>query len=146
MDNKRLVGDLLHAHGLKKTPIRTEMLELFMDHDFALSASDLVAKMKAKHDRVTIYRALNSFEAQGILHRASEDGHGIKYALCGQNCPGEAHSHRHAHFICEECNQTYCLDEVKVPEVRLPGEFSVNRVNYTLSGICKDCKSLDPVG
>ncbi|MCG8390669.1 MAG: transcriptional repressor [Cytophagales bacterium] len=145
MEDKRLIGDLLSAHGLKKTPIRMEMLGLFMDHDFALSASDIVAKMTSKRDRVTVYRALSSFEESGILHRASEDGQGVKYALCGKNCPGEAHTHQHAHFICEECNQTYCLDDVKIPEVKLSDEFLVNRVNYTLSGICKDCKSLDPV-
>ena len=69
-------------HGLKRTPIRTEMLDLFMQHEFALSASDLLAKMKTSNDRVTIYRALSSFEEQGILHKASEDRQGVKYALC----------------------------------------------------------------
>lgn len=141
MDNERLVGELLHAHGLKKTPIRTEMLELFVNHDFALSANDIVAKMTAGRDRVTIYRALSAFEKHGILHRASEDGQGIKYALCGQHCPDESHADRHAHFICEECHQTYCLEDVEVPKVQVSDEFSVNRVNYTLSGICKICNN-----
>ena len=140
MDNKKLIGDLLHAHGLKKTPIRIEMLALFMDHDFALSASDIVAKMTAGHDRVTIYRALSSFAEHGILHRASEDGQGIKYALCGQHCPDEPHTDKHAHFICAECHQTYCLEDVKVPEAKISNEFSVTSVNYTLNGICKQCK------
>lgn len=140
MDNKRIIGDLLHAHGLKKTPIRTEMLDLFMNHDFALSASDIVAKMKAGHDRVTVYRALASFEEHGILHKASEDGQGVKYALCGHSCPDETHADQHAHFVCDECHQTYCLEDVEVPEVAVSNEFSVNRVNYTLSGVCKECK------
>lgn len=140
MDNKRVIGDLLHAHGLKKTPIRTEMLHLFMHHEAALSASDIVAKMKARHDRVTVYRALSSFEANGILHKASEDGQGVKYALCGHSCPDEAHTDQHAHFVCDECHHTYCLEQVEVPQVTLSDEFSVNRVNYTLSGVCKECK------
>ncbi|MTI22863.1 transcriptional repressor [Fulvivirga sp. RKSG066] len=141
MSDKKLIGDLLRAHGLKKTPIRLEMLELFMDHDFALSASDIVAKMTAGHDRVTIYRALSSFEENGILHRASEDGQGVKYALCGQHCPDESHSDEHAHFVCDECHHTYCLEDVKIPEVKVSNEFMVDRANYTLSGICKECKS-----
>jgi len=140
MDNKSLIGDLLKAHGLKRTPIRTEILDLFMNHDVALSASDIIGKMKADHDRVTVYRALNSFEEHGILHRASEEGQAIKYALCGQHCPDEPHNDKHAHFICDECHQTYCLEDVEVPKVKVSDEFSVNRVNYTLSGICKDCK------
>ncbi len=141
MDNKRLIGDLLHAHGLKITRIRTEMLELFMEHDFALSAGDIVAKMTAGHDRVTIYRALSSFEEHGILHRASEDGQGIKYAMCSSHCPDEPHTDKHAHFVCDACHQTYCLEDVEVPEVVVSNEFSVSRVHYTLSGICKECKA-----
>ncbi|RJE72563.1 MULTISPECIES: Fur family transcriptional regulator [Reichenbachiella] len=140
MDNEKIIGDLLHAHGLKKTPIRMEMLDLFMNHDFALSASDIVAKMKARHDRVTVYRALASFEEHGILHKASEDGQGAKYALCGHDCPDETHADQHAHFVCDECHHTYCLEDVEVPEIKISSEFSVNRVNYTLSGICKECK------
>ncbi len=141
MDNRSLIGDLLHAHGLKKTPIRTEMLGLFMDHDFALSASDIGAKMKAGHDRVTVYRALSSFEKHGILHKASEDGQGIKYALCGHSCPNEIHADRHAHFVCDKCHQTYCLESIEVPEVSALADFSVNKVSYILSGICKECNA-----
>lgn len=141
MDNKKLIGDLLHSHGLKKTPIRTEMLELFTDHDFALSARDIEAKMTARHDRVTIYRALNSFEEHGIIHRASEDRQGIKYALCSSDCQNEPHADKHAHFVCDECHQTYCLEDVEVPEVEVSGDFSISRVNYTLSGICKECNA-----
>lgn len=109
-----------------------EMLNLFMNHDFALSAADIVTKMKARHDRVTVYRALASLEEHGILHKASEDGQGAKYALCGHSCPDEIHTDQHAHFVCDKCHQTYCLESVEVPEVKVSDEFSVNRVNYTL--------------
>lgn len=140
MDNKKEIGDLLHTHGLKMTPIRTEMLDLFMNHDFALSASDIVSKMKAGHDRVTVYRALASFEERGIVHRASTDGLGVKYALCGHSCPEESHTDRHAHFVCDECRHTYCLEDIEVPEVKVSNEFFVNRINYTFGGVCKECK------
>lgn len=139
MESKTPIGDLLRAHHLKKTPIRVEMLKIFMSHDFALSAQDIITKMTRQHDRVTIYRALNSFEEQGILHRASEDSQGVKYALCGQGCPDELHTDKHAHFICEACHQTYCLQSVAIPEVEVPGTFSVSQFNYTLSGTCEGC-------
>ena len=141
MNKQGIIADLLHAHGLRKTPIRMEMLALFIKHDTALAASDIIANMKLKLDRVTVYRALSSFEEHGILHRASEDERGIKYALCGQHCPDEAHADQHAHFICEQCHKTYCLDTIKVPEVVVSDEFSVNRTNYTLSGTCKACNA-----
>ena len=141
MDNERLIGDLLQAHGLKRTPRRIDILNLFMAEEFALSANDVIDKMNGKSDRVTIYRALASFEEHGILHRASEDLHGIKYALCKGHCPDEAHTDTHAHFVCDECNQTYCLENVKIPEVRSLRDFSVRRINYTLGGLCKECKN-----
>jgi Fur family ferric uptake transcriptional regulator len=141
MSNQKFTAELLRAHGLRKTPIRTEMLTLFMKHNAALSASDIIAKLKSGHDRVTVYRALGSFEERGILHRASEDERGVKYALCGQHCPDEPHADQHAHFICQECHETYCLEEVKVPKVAVSDEFLVDRTNYTLSGTCKACNA-----
>ena len=141
MNNQKFIADLLRTHGLRRTPIRTEMLALFMKHDTALSASDIIAKMKYRLDRVTAYRALSSFEEHGILHRASEDERGTKYALCGQHCPDETHTDEHAHFICDECHQTYCLEDVKVPAVAVSDAFSVSRANYTLSGTCQACNA-----
>ncbi len=141
MDNQTAIANLLQANGLRKTPIRTGMLALFMKHDTALSASDIIAKMKLRLDRVTVYRALSSFEEHGILHRASEDERGVKYALCGLQCPDKSHADQHAHFVCDECRQTYCLENVKVPDVAVSDAFSVDRTNYTLSGTCKACNA-----
>lgn len=140
MKNDAHIKELLHNHGLKKTNIRSEMLELFMKCNFALSASDIMAKMKTDYDRVTIYRALSAFEENGILHRASEDSQGVKYALCGNRCPDESHLDKHAHFVCDICHQTYCLDHVEVPPVKVSDDFKVSRVSYTLGGVCKECR------
>ena len=98
MQQSKLIGEQLDSHGLKKTPIRREILKLFMDHDFALSARDILTKMPIEHDRVTVYRALNSFEEHGLLHRASEDGQGIKYAMCNEHCREGSHADKHVHL------------------------------------------------
>lgn len=140
MDDNKQIGELLRANGLKRTLIRTEMLTLFMNHEFALSASDIVKKMTAGHDRVTIYRALGSFEEHGILHRASEDSQGVKYAICGHHCPDEQHNDKHAHFVCDECHQTYCMEDIEVSSPNVSNEFSVVRANLILNGLCKECK------
>jgi Fur family ferric uptake transcriptional regulator len=139
MDNKASIGELLHSHGLKRTPIRVQILEIFMDHDFALSASDLIAS--TEQDRVTIYRALSSFEERGILHKASIDVNGAKYALCNHNCPGKPHPEKHAHFICEICHHTFCIENLNIPDIRIPDKFKVKEVKFILSGICEECKN-----
>jgi len=58
--------NILKSNGLRKTHIRLEMLQIFMGSNHALSVNDLEKNLKASHDRVTIYRALNSFEENGI--------------------------------------------------------------------------------
>lgn len=135
------IGVWLHDHGLKKTPIRVKILELFLEHDYALSAVDVLALMPKGQDKVTVYRALTSFEEKGLIHRASEDGHGVKYAACNHQCPDELHADAHAHFVCDVCHHTYCLDHVQVPELKTGEDFEVDRIHYTLSGTCKNCLS-----
>ncbi len=135
------IADLLSSHGLKKTPIRIQILNLFLQHHYALSANDLVDHMKSGIDRVTVYRTLIAFEAQGILHKASENKHGIKYALCQHSSSYQEHADKHVHFVCESCNQTYCLSDVVIPEVQISAEFSVHKVNYTISGVCGACQT-----
>jgi len=134
------VENLLKKHGLKKTVIRTEILSLFMKHSFALSASDIESKMKAGHDRVTIYRALNSFVDNGILHKVPDESNNTKFALCSDTCPDEAHTDQHVHFICHECHQTYCLEDVHIPMIKLPNNFAVDSFSFTVNGICETCK------
>ena len=141
MDQKNEIGKLLSTHGLKKTPIRTEILKRFMQNSFALSANDLAVNMTIENDRVTIYRTLSSFEAKGIIHRASESKNGIKYALCNQGHSHEAPTNEHVHFVCEACHQTICMEDVAVPKVQVAKEFAVHRVNYTIDGICPACSS-----
>ena len=140
MNENKVTEDLLRSHGLRKTRIRVEMLEHFKQQHTALSAKNLVDKMKADHDRVTIYRALNSFEENGIIHKASEDSNGAKYALCGHECTDEQHADIHPHFVCNNCQKTYCLDDVTIPQVKVSDEYKVLGVEYTINGICKDCQ------
>ncbi|MEQ9165848.1 MAG: transcriptional repressor [Fulvivirga sp.] len=134
------LGDLLRQHGLKKTDIRVEIIELFMTCDYALSVHDVVSKLKTKKDRVTIYRALISFEKRGILHRASEDGQGVKYAMNLVDNKDKLTTKKHVHFVCDECNKTYCLSNLSVPDVEIPNEYLVNQVYYSINGICQKCQ------
>ncbi len=140
MNTQQHAEELLSNHGLKKTPIRIAMLKFFMEHQFALSASYIESNMKAMSDRVTIYRALSSFEEKGILHKAPDDGYGVKYALCSEHCPDNAHEDHHVHFICQECSNTYCLEDVHIPMVKLPEDYAIESFTYTINGVCKACK------
>ncbi len=136
----QLAEDILQSHGLRRTQIRLEILQIFMKQDHALSVNDLEKMLQASHDRVTLYRALNSFEENGILHQTPDQGGGMRYALCVDDCSGHHHKDEHAHFICDSCNQTFCLQEIKVPDVKIPEDYQLNSVSYTMNGVCKECQ------
>ncbi|MEM8894498.1 MAG: transcriptional repressor [Bacteroidota bacterium] len=133
------ITSLLKAHGIRKTQTRIEILDLFMRHDYALSGADIMSKIVMDIDRVTIYRSLMLFENRGILHKASEDGQGAKYALCRSSHPEDGD--QHVHFTCIECQKTFCLEDVTVPKVKVVQGFLVERVDYTLHGTCSQCST-----
>lgn len=141
MENRDSIGELLVTHGLKRTPIRIQILELFIHSSFAQSASDILQQMNKAQDRVTVYRALSAFEKTGIIHKASEDGHGIKYAMHKDLNHGHGEMYKHAHFVCNQCNKTFCLNDIKIPEIDIPDDFMVSSANYILNGICGSCNN-----
>jgi Fur family ferric uptake transcriptional regulator len=61
----------------------------------------------------------------------------IKYAECHQ-CETQHHHHNHVHFSCEKCKAVTCLEDVE-PTFKLPKQYQVKEVNFTLSGLCPKC-------
>lgn len=131
---------LLKNKGLRLTDSRKTILELFMAHPYAISHSYIENTLPPAHDRVTIYRTLNSFLEKGLIHKVLDEGGGAKYALCNADvCSEHAHQHNHIHFKCEKCLQTFCLDDVQLPHISLPANYTVKEVGVLVSGICKNC-------
>lgn len=131
--------DLLKSHELRKTSIRQQVLQIFMDAvPQALSSQDIENQLN-KVDRVTLYRTLKSFEDAGLVHLAIDGSGKQKYALCSSGCTVHHHTDQHAHFYCNKCNQTICLDQVSLPPVKVPEQFKVDDAQLVLSGTCKDC-------
>ena len=46
----------------------------------------------------------------------------------------------HPHFYCEECQQTYCLDGVEMPQIQLPAGFEQHSSNFMIKGTCPHCR------
>ena len=128
---------VLKSHGLKKTRIRLDVLNELYVHKHALSHSDLENKMNG-YDRVTLYRTLNSFEESGVIHKITDNTGIAKYALC-EDCTSDNHQDNHVHFFCLKCHRTYCLDNVDIPNIKVPKNYVVSSRSFTLSGICDCC-------
>lgn len=132
-------GEYLANHGIRRTSFRIELLELFMKNDHSLSHRDITKKITNLPDKVTIYRALDSFEEKGLIHKVPDANNVARYALCSHQCSSESHDHDHIHFVCNSCEETYCLDQTKVPTITLPVGYRINNIHLTVSGICDAC-------
>jgi Fur family transcriptional regulator, ferric uptake regulator len=134
------INDILKRSMLSVTAGRKKMLELFLSNAGALSHGDIEKKAGEKFDRVTVYRTLQIFLEKGIIHTIPTADNSILYALCKDHCAEGHHDDNHIHFVCNECGNAFCLDNVTVPQVNLPQGFTSSQIDVVVSGICRHCK------
>ncbi|MGG9970689.1 Fur family transcriptional regulator [Ferruginibacter sp. SUN002] len=135
-----MVLDILKRNNLSVTDGRKKILELFLKSDGALEHADIEKFTGETFDRVTVYRTLQTFVDKGIIHHIPTTDNSILYALCKDNCEAGHHHDNHVHFVCEQCNKTICLEDVIVPQVKLPKGFKPSHAEMVVNGICADCK------
>jgi Fur family ferric uptake transcriptional regulator len=132
--------EILKKNHLSVTDSRQKIMQLFMNSNGALAHADIEKKTGESFDRVTVYRTLQSFVEKGIIHLIPTKDNSIKYALCKDDCEAGHHHDNHVHFICDECSKTICLDDVTVPQVKLPKGFTPQHAEMVVNGICGECK------
>lgn len=136
---KKQADELLKKNHLSITGGRKKILELFLQHDGALSHSDIEKKAGEKFDRVTVYRTLQTFLEKGLIHSIPTADNSIRYALCKDDCSEGHHHDDHVHFICNACGITVCLEGVTVPRIEMPGGYVSEQVDMLISGVCRSC-------
>lgn len=129
----------LRKVGIKPTSNRILVLRELEKADGPMSLIELETSLETM-ERSSVLRVLNLFLEKDVVH-AVEDGRGItKYEICR----GEEHcsvDDMHAHFYCERCHHTFCLEECSAPLVDFPEGFKVRSVNYMLKGLCPECSA-----
>ena len=136
------LAQTLARHGLRPTPTRRAVLRAFRGQPYALSGADIEKELGAGTDRITLFRTLKAFVDQGLLHRVADETDVVRYAACSIECSAGAHFDNHVHFKCGTCAHTYCLSQVAIPAVALPGGFRAERRDYLLSGTCQLCQAV----
>src|SRR5690606_14643800 len=130
---------LLRRNKLKVTQPRVRVLQIISEKETAISQPELEKLLGETVDRVTLYRVLATFEEKGILHKIF-DLHGTAtYALCSTDCDEHHHQDEHVHFICEKCNSIYCLEDFKMPKIKLPEGYRLHSVGVNAVGLCAQC-------
>lgn len=138
MKNESL-DNVLRDADLKITTTRLSLLEVFFDHECALSYHDLEEKTNQTLDKVTVYRALKIFEEKGIIHQVMDNSGSVKYALCSNDCDSHNHHDHHLHFKCLECENTFCIDHVEITLPDLPKGYVVKDYDLLVKGVCANC-------
>ena len=134
------LNEILRRNQLSITDSRKSILELFLHSNGALAHGDIEKQTGEKFDRVTVYRTLQAFMEKGIIHTIPTSDNSIRYALCKDDCTQGHHHDHHVHFLCNMCAKTTCLDNVIVPEVKLPKGFKIIESQMIVTGICENCQ------
>ena len=118
-----------------------ELLALFYSSNKSLSVDDIIHNSNNEINKVTVYRALERFEETGLIHHVPGKNNLKRFSLCREECAPHQHTHNHGHFICNECDQTYCLESVQIPKLAPLKDFTIQQYQLTLEGICNDCNT-----
>lgn len=120
----------------RTTPTKEAVMAVLNATPKALSQDAIVQKIEIGIDRATIYRALNQFCEDGIIHKIVADDGKQYFAVC-KKCDQEQLPDNHFHFRCTNCQTIECLPAVV--NFSLPEHYKVEKVNCVLIGVCKDC-------
>lgn len=122
----------------RRTDSQAAILDILRQEPAALSHDDISTKLETIVNRVTIYRILNRFVEDGLVHRVVADDGRQYFASCEEGCKHDGQAHGHIHFRCVLCDRVECLP-VQI-DYQLPEGYRVSNYNIMLSGNCKDCE------
>lgn len=134
MDKKSLLSKL----HIRKTPIREQILTLFLDNEgVAFSEAEINQMFNNSLDRISIYRTIRTLTKKAVIHKVICDGGVLKYA----HKPTTKINSTHAHFECTDCGQVVCLSQKGSPKIDLPRRFQQETIHTLIKGLCSGCNA-----
>ena len=131
----------LSAAGYRSGGARRAVIEVLAEHDCALSAFEVEARLETAPRRVgraSVYRVLEELERLRLVSRV-EVGHGV--ARFEPAHPGGQHHH---HFVCERCGELSAFHDEElervIHRVARRVDFDVGDHDITLRGVCAGCR------
>ena len=127
----------LKSGGLKITPARLSLLDIFKHVKKPLSVKDVAESFKGGDlDTVTIYRNLEVLEGLGVLKKIFINNKESYYELDSQD--------HHHHLICKSCGKIEdvagCKVQVNEKDLLKPSGFSkITGHSLEFFGLCNSC-------
>jgi len=124
----------------RTTKTKQMVMSILENSNTALCHEEIEKRLSEKMDRVTIYRILQGFCDDGIVHKIINEEGVTYYALC-HNCTREKHHDNHPHFHCISCDTITCI-EMPVAEQPLPAGYNSIAFSSLIAGYCNKCSSI----
>ena len=131
------IWDKLRESGLRITPLKKQVVELFMGGACGLSAKDVRDRLTCNPHISTVHRCLGSLEQIGFL-RPDRNFEGVLRYRCARSFYPD-----HGHFKCEKCGRRFPVS-CKLPDefikmVENTCSFQVLNSDFFLEGKCSKC-------
>jgi len=133
--NKRLA-----ENGLRATSQRQHVYDVLLaqrDHPSAEEVFMRAKQSKPEISMATVYNSLDALVKCGVVRHVNVDRGATLFC---------SNMSEHAHFCCDDCGKVFDVNlknSPQVPEVDVPSEFQVRKIDIALhgrcTGKCSDC-------
>ncbi len=127
----------LKNFGLKLTPRRQAIIELFLNCKSHMTPEEVLHKLKIKIKRCGvpgIYRNLESLVECGILARIHKFDRKRHYGLCSA-----LHNEHHHHITCVKCGRVDKIKDCALKDIKKINGYKVVSHFFQINGICPEC-------
>ncbi len=143
---EKIISDAEHLctqRGVRLTTQRAEVLRLMAEHPHAISAYDLLDKLRLSEPQAkppTVYRALDFLLEQGFIHRVESNN---SYVVC----PHFDHpSHTSMLLVCDQCalvteRQAEGIEKWISQQSKSAG-FTLRHSIIEAHGLCASCAAV----
>ncbi|RKY08659.1 MAG: hypothetical protein DRP66_04060 [Planctomycetota bacterium] len=133
---KHKVEQLLKSARLRRTKARSDILGALLEAHQPLTREQISERIGAcAPNKVTIYRAMETFVAADIVHKAFVQDRTWYFEL-SHHCTTDQ---CHPHFSCTSCGRTDCLHELSIPMTADSGGYIIQHQRVQLEGLCPKC-------
>jgi Fur family ferric uptake transcriptional regulator len=133
----------LRTAGLRSTSARITVLQaLKLARTPQTHASLADSLTPLGYDKATVYRNLMDLTEAGLVSRTELGDHVWRFELRRGGSPASYHNSEHPHFLCVDCGEVNCLDDVAVTISPSPGAkpSTIGRITEVLlKGHCERC-------
>ena len=138
MDNHQLSDEqVFEKAGIRVTAVRLLIWrEIRKSFDGAFSLADLEDALPTV-DKSTLFRTLTLLSEAHLLHDIDDGSGSHKFCVCHHD--DTLHCTGHVHLTCRVCHKTYCLTDIRIPQVELPTGFIPEEAEYIVKGVCPEC-------